>query len=234
MALPFSRDQFFDVFVQYNSATWPLQLGFVAVALASVAAVYVQRDWDRAIAWILALFWAWMAIGYHFAFFSQINPAAWVFGAAYLLAAGLFARHASTATLRFSRPFGARHAAGLILIAYSLVGYPIVGWLAGHSYPRTPTFGLPCPTTIFTLGMLLLARHPAPASLFVVPIAWSIVGTVAAVELGVIQDYGLPVAAITSIFFFVHIQRGSTRQLLAGASLRKWFSRELRRDADGP
>jgi hypothetical protein len=199
MDLPFSRDQFFDVFAQYNTATWPLPMGLIAIAVASVAAVFVQRDWDRAIAWVLALLWAWMAIGYHFAFFAQINPAAWAFGAAYLLAAGLFARHARAATLRFGRPFGTRHIAGLVLIAYSLVGYPVIGWLAGHAYPYTPTFGLPCPTTIFTLGMLLLARHPVPISLYVVPIAWSIIGTVAAIELGVIEDYGLPVAAITAL-----------------------------------
>jgi hypothetical protein len=220
MALPFSREQFFDVFAQYNAATWPLPIGLIAVALASVAAVYVRHDWDRAIAWILALLWAWMAIGYHFAFFSRINPAAWVFGGAYLLAAGLFARHASTATLHFRHPVGVRHAAGIVLIAYSLVGYPIVGWLAGHAYPRIPTFGLPCPTTIFTLGMLLLATRPVPASLFLVPTAWSIVGTVAAVELGVIQDYGLPVAAVTAILLSARMRRGGTRRFLIGASLR--------------
>jgi hypothetical protein len=204
--LPFSRDQFFDVFAQYNTATWPLPIALIAIATASVAAVYLRRDWDRAITWILALLWAWMAVGYHFAFFSRINPAAWVFGGVYLLAAGLFARHASKATLTFRRPSGPRHAAGLALVAYALVGYPLVGWLAGHTYPRTPTFGLPCPTTIFTLGMLLLARPPVPASLFVVPIVWSVIGTAAASELGVLQDYGLPVAALAAVLFSARIR----------------------------
>jgi hypothetical protein len=219
MELPFSRDQFFDVFAEYNMATWPFQIGLVAVAMASVAAIYIRGDWDRAITCVLALLWAWMAIGYHFVFFSRINPAACVFGGADLLAAGLFARHAITATLHFRHPFGARHVAGIVLVAYSLVGYPMVGWLAGHAYPRAPAFGLPCPTTIFTLGMLLLAKRPVPASLFVVPIAWSIVATVAAVELGVIQDYALPVAAIMAILFSARIRRGTGR-LSVGASLR--------------
>jgi hypothetical protein len=137
-----------------------------------------------------------MGVAYHFAFFTGINPAAWMFGAAYLAAAGLFAWHASAGKLRFARPAGANGATGLAVISYALVGYPTIGWLAGHAYPYMPTFGLPCPTTIFTLGVLLLARGPVSLWLLVVPFAWTIIGTVAAVKLGVIQDLGLPVAAV--------------------------------------
>jgi hypothetical protein len=199
MDLPFSSEQFFDVFGRYNTAIWPAQLALVAMALGCLWLLFVQRERDRVIGWALALLWAWMAVVYHFAFFARINPAAGVFGAAFLLAAGLFAWHAHRGTLRFSRPQGAAHVAGLVLVAYALVGYPLVGSLAGHNYPRTPTFGLPCPTTIFTLGFLLLARRPAPVSVFVVPLVWTMVGTAAAVQLGVVQDYGLVAAAAVAV-----------------------------------
>jgi hypothetical protein len=57
----------------------------------------------------------------------------------------------------------------------------------------TPLFGVaPCPTTIFTLGMLLLSN--ASWRLFVIPLFWSAVGGSAALLLAVPQDYGLILA----------------------------------------
>jgi hypothetical protein len=199
MALPFSRDEFFAVFARYNDAIWPMQLVLAAIGVACVVAAFV-RPWERAIAWALAALWTWMAVAYHFAFFTRINPAAWLFGALFLAAACLFAVHAVRSPLQFGAT-GARRLAGLALVAYALIGYPLLGWLAGQVYPRAPTFGLPCPTTIFTLGLLLLARTPVPRTLFLVPWLWSAIGTFAAIDLGVIEDYGLPVAAIATGLF---------------------------------
>lgn len=205
MRLPFSRDQFFDVFAQYNVSIWPAQLALLALAIAAFALVFFAVGGGRggravqtattAPGWALAILWAWMAIGYHFIHFSRINPAAWVFGAAFLVAAGLFALETQRGRLRFEQPQGALGAVGLAIVFYAFIGYPILGALAGHAYPREPTFGLPCPTTIFTLGLLLFAKRPRPVSVFVVPFAWSLVGTTAAFQLGVVQDYGLLAAA---------------------------------------
>jgi Family of unknown function (DUF6064) len=58
---------------------------------------------------------------------------------------------------------------------------------------KIPTFGLPCPTTIFTAGLLLLAP-PHSRSVAIVPIVWSLIGGSAAFVLGVTADYALPVA----------------------------------------
>jgi hypothetical protein len=85
------------------------------------------------------------------------------------------------------------------LIAFALLLYPALGWLAGHRYPAIPTFGLPCPTTIFTIGVLLHARGEVPRSVFVVPILWSLVGSSAAFVLGVYQDLGLLVAGVAGV-----------------------------------
>ncbi len=110
------------------------------------------------------------------------------------------------------------------LSIYALVIYPLVGRLAGHAYPRIPTFGLPCPTTIFTLGMLLLARRPVPWSLFVIPIGWSFVGAVAALELGVPQDLALPAAALIALVTLVLGDPDRGRRVLRGG----WFRRRTR------
>jgi hypothetical protein len=101
--------------------------------------------------------------------------------------------------LRFSPVADWRGATGGILIAYALLAYPLLGWLAGHRYPRAPTFGVPCPTAIFTLGILLLAAPPVPRVAYIVPVLWAAVGSVAAFALGVPEDLGLLAAGIAAL-----------------------------------
>jgi uncharacterized protein DUF6064 len=62
-----------------------------------------------------------------------------------------------------------------------------------------PTFGLPCPTTIFTLGLFLWCRRPTPWLLLVVPALWAAIAISAAVSFHVFEDYALPVAAVVLI-----------------------------------
>lgn len=59
-----------------------------------------------------------------------------------------------------------------------------------------PTFGLPCPTTVFTIGLLAFLKRPYPRSVFIVPILWCLVGFQAAFLLGVPQVLGLLVAGV--------------------------------------
>jgi hypothetical protein len=84
-----------------------------------------------------------------------------------------------------------------------LVVYPIWASLAGHPYPELPTFGLPCPTTIFTIGVLSLASSARLRPILVAPILWSLVGSQAAFLLDVKPDLGLLVAGIAAVAMFV-------------------------------
>ncbi|OGA60781.1 MAG: hypothetical protein A3G81_23670 [Betaproteobacteria bacterium RIFCSPLOWO2_12_FULL_65_14] len=193
MALPFSREQFFEVFTRYNDAVWPAQFLLYAAALSALALVLArQRHAGRAASALLALLWAWMAVVYHLVYFREVNPAATLFGAAFLLAAALFAWHGVVrGKLQFAWALDTRSAAGLLLVAYGLVFYPALAWLLGHRYPAMPTFGLPCPTTLFTLGLLTLMRPPYPRSVFIVPLAWVLVGVQAVFLFGLYEDIGL-------------------------------------------
>lgn len=193
MTPPFSREQFFEVFVRYNEALWPAQFALYAAAIAALALVLARhRHAGRTASTVLALLWAWMGAVYHLLYFRELNPAATLFGAAFLAAAALFAWHGvARSRLQFTWQLNARSAAGLLLIAYALVIYPALAWLLGHRYPAMPTFGLPCPTTIFTLGLLTLVRPPYPRSVFIVPLAWVLIGTQAALLFGVYEDVGL-------------------------------------------
>ncbi|HEX6943286.1 MAG TPA: DUF6064 family protein, partial [Gemmatimonadaceae bacterium] len=87
---------------------------------------------------------------------------------------------------------------GALVILFALVIYPSLGWLAGHRYPAAPTFGLPCPTTVFTFGLMLWAQPALPRRVFIIPVLWSVVATVAAFQLGMVEDFSLPLAAIVA------------------------------------
>lgn len=193
MTLPFTTVEFFQVFTAYNQAVWPLQalLTLLAVLLSGVA-LFAPRQGGRIVALGLALLWAWLAVGYHLAFFHAINPAAPLFAALSLFAAGAFAwQGLRRQALRFRRGMDARKLLGLFVVAFALIGYPLIGALVGHRYPSAPTFGVPCPTTIFTFGILLMARPPLPRVVLVAPMLWAAIGAVAAFSLGVLQDLSL-------------------------------------------
>ena len=201
MNMPFTMEQFFGVFARYNEAVWPMQIILNMLAIAVIVLLFRPRHYSgRTIAAVLSLFWAWMAIVYHFIFFTAINPAAWLFGSVFLVGALSFAWIGVLKNkLRFSFRGGIRGWVGSLLIVFALIIYPLLGSLFGHRYPAMPTFGLPCPTTIFTIGVLLFGVAPFPRAVFIVPLLWSAVGSAAAVTLGVYQDYGLLAAGLIGL-----------------------------------
>ena len=79
---------------------------------------------------------------------------------------------------------------GLGLACYAL-SYPILNITLGHPYPATPTFGVPCPTAILTVGLLLASPGRVPLTLAVIPALWGFIGGSAAIVLGVWPDYVL-------------------------------------------
>jgi Family of unknown function (DUF6064) len=199
MRIPFSLDAFFGVFTRYNQSVWPMQIVLMALAVAAMVLLCRGRHSEsRYISAVLSVLWLWMAIAYHLVFFTEINPAAWLFGVVFLFGAASFLWSGCIRNkLRFVMGGGVRAWLGGLLIGFALVVYPVIGHVLGHRYPAVPTFGTPCPTTIFTLGMLLFAERPVPKSVFVVPLFWAAVGSMAAFQLGVRQDLGLLAAGST-------------------------------------
>ena len=195
MALPFTREQFFGVFSQFNQSFWPVAaLFWVAAVITVVAAASGRLRIGRRVSILLALLWAWNAVGYHALLFTRINPAAWVFAALFAVEALLFAWAAARCVEYFSSPRPMR-AVGIGLTCYALA-YPFLNLALGHAYPASPTFGVPCPTVILTIGLLLTASGTVPAILMIVPALWGYVGGSAAVLLGVKADYVLLAAGV--------------------------------------
>lgn len=204
--LPFTTDQFLQVFEHYNVAVWPAQLVLLVIGLLAIyLAVQRKSDSSRFISLILALLWIWMGAIYHYSFFSVINRAAFVFAALFILQGAIFFTAGVVKNkLRFRLQRDVYGIAGGVLLAYALIVYPALGYCFGHRYPAAPTFGLPCPTTIFTFGMLLWTTRNVAVYVLLIPLVWSFIGFSAAISLGMTEDFGLLVAgAIGSVLLLL-------------------------------
>jgi hypothetical protein len=201
--LPFTESQFFDLFGRYNSALWPAAAALWAATLVAVVQLARARAAGTAMSGLLALHWAWSGLAYHAAFFTAINPAAWLFAAMFVLQAVLLVWVGLVrGRLRFVWPRGFPGAvAGTFLVA-SLV-YPVLVLADGHAWPRAPIFAVPCPTLLFTAGALLAAAPSVPRALLVIPIVWAIIGGSAAFRLGVTPDLLLLAAALAMVTYAI-------------------------------
>jgi hypothetical protein len=215
--LPFTREQFFAVFAGYNNAVWPAQVAAYVLGLGIVLPLVFRSAWrDRTVALGLALMWLWTGVVYHWLFFASINKAALLFGALFVVQAGIFVYAAVAERLTFALPRGPAGWLGAGLVLYAAVFYPLLGLWAGHAYPEMPMFGVtPCPVTLFTFGLLLVTTARVPPWVLIVPVVWSLIGGSAAFALGVPQDWPLLLSGVVTVVLLVI--RDRRRAGVAGA-----------------
>ena len=85
------------------------------------------------------------------------------------------------------------------MVVYALAVYPALTFVLGHRYPAMPTFGAPCPVTIFTFGIFCLLPAGIPRFAMAIPVVWAVIGSSAAISLDVPADAGLLVAALAAV-----------------------------------
>lgn len=209
MKTPFTLEQFLEVFKNYNQAVFPMH--FVLYLMSGVAIYLVLKPnpkSDKIISSILAFFWLWMGIVYHFIFFTAINQAAYLFGAFFIIQGILFLIFGVFQNrLSFHFRSDKYGITGMSLILFALIIYPLLGYFFGHYYPSNPTFGLPCPTTIFTFGFLLLNVKNCPLEILIIPFIWSVIGFMAAFQFGILEDTGLIVAGLFTVYLLLYRNR---------------------------
>ncbi len=206
---PFTLAQFLDVFKNYNQSVFPLQwlfyfLGFIIIYFL----IKPNSKSDKNISIILSFFWLWMGIVYHIILFTSINKAAYLFGGLFIIQGFLFLIFGIFQNkLSFQFKNDKYGITGLILVLFALVIYPFLGYLFGHVYPYSPAFGLPCPTTIFTFGILLLNQKKCPFTILIIPLIWSIIGFMAAFQFGILEDTALIVTSLITVFLLIYRNR---------------------------
>lgn len=205
MKTPFTVEQFFEVFKNYNKIVFPAQLFFYLIGfIAFYLIIRYNSKSSKIIITILSFLWIWMGVVYHLMFFTSINPGAYLFGIIFIVQGILFLIYGvfqNKLIFRFNtNGYGIW---GITLIFYAMIAYPVLGYFNGHIYPSSPTFGLPCPTTIFTFGLLLFAERRIPVPVLIIPLIWSIIGFTAAFRFGITEDTGLLIAGFVSFTLFL-------------------------------
>ena len=199
--LPFTTQQFLEVFRAYNDAIGVAPLLLALLAFVIVGLAHSTHSWrHRAIAVLLAALWGWSGIVYHWGFFATVNPAARVFGALFVVqAVVLIVMGTVLRQWEFDPGRSNPSIIGWLLVMFALFGYPMLGWVLGHGYPAGPSFGAPCPTTIFFLGMTAWISRGRLAVAAAIPIVWAAIGTSAAFSLGIYEDLALGVSALAVV-----------------------------------
>lgn len=201
LRLPFTEPQFLDTFAAYHAAVWPVVIALWIATCGFTIALARGRASPVDLSGLAAVHWLWSGVAYHAIFFTRISAAAWLFAFLFVAQALMFVWYGIIrARLSFDWGRTMRHAIASVFLASSLL-YPVLVVLSGYSFPRAPAFALPCPTTLFTAGLLFAAVPPVPRWLFVVPIAWSLVGGSAAVVLGMTPDLMLFVAGACLLLY---------------------------------
>jgi len=146
-----------------------------------------------------------MGIAYHIVYFNSINKAAYLFGILFIIQGLLFFYYGVLKQrIRYKVKQDKPGMMGTTLVIFALIIYPALGYLFGHFYPSTPVYGVPCPTTIFSFGILLWSDKKVPVIILIIPFSWSLVGFSAATVLGMREDFALVLAGLlaTALLLF--------------------------------
>jgi hypothetical protein len=170
--LLFSPRTYYRLIERYNVSIWPAHILTIALGLGILGMLRRPTPArSRAIAAILALVWAWVAWAFVWRRYAGINWAATYFVWLYAIEAALLGWFGAVrGGLRLRPATDAAGKIGIILLAVSVVLYPVFAALAGRGWRESEVFGLaPDPSVIGTLGVILLAEPPRWA-LLVAPI----------------------------------------------------------------
>lgn len=200
MKTPFTTEQFFSVFEQYNRAVFPAQLMILFLALTSVVLIHSKVTLkDKLIGSFTGLLWIWTGTVYHIGFFALINPVARVFGALFIVEGLLILLSTYKNRLHYSFDHLLPDYLGYFFILFGGLIYPLIGLVIHIEPVQAITLGLPCPSAIFTFGLFMLARKQFPLHLIIIPVLWAMVGMFAAFNFGVYHDLMLIVSAVSAL-----------------------------------
>jgi uncharacterized membrane protein len=159
--LMFSARTYRRLFELYNAEVWPAHLAAAVLGVVLLAAAWRRHPpFAAATVGVLAVAWLWVAWAFHLQRYATINTAAPWFAAAFGLEAALLGGCALAGVRwRESTAHGARGRIGLGLLAFAVLGLPLLGATLGRPWTQAEVVGIaPDPTALATLGALLLLR----------------------------------------------------------------------------
>ena len=224
MELPFTTQQFLNVFYVYNEAIWPAQ--WVAYSLSIVAVLLAiltprRRHSDKIISAILAGFWIWTGAIFHLQYFTTIGPGGYLFGVLFIAQGVLFIRFGIIKPMLHYRFRGdAVGITGACVVFYTLAASPAIMWLTETQFPPESAIGAnPCAVTMITFSLLLLTDSRVPKAVLVIPALWALVSIKALQILGInVVDSALLITAVVTVGMLLYRDRLRQAPLIPSAA----------------
>lgn len=201
MSFRITIQDFLLILENYNLDIWPLQiLSYALGILAVVLAIKSTKYSNRIISLILSAYWLWIGGVFCLIYWSETYDPAFIFGAMIIVQGLIFFNSFLKQNISFSFKPDFYSVFGILLIFYSMIGYQLVGSFIGHTYPHFFPFGLvPCPTTIFTFGLLLWTDRKFSRYIIIIPILCTLPGFLAVYH-GILEDIGLIILGLGAAF----------------------------------
>ena len=203
--LNFQLEPFLEILRDYNTDIWPIQIFAYIIGVISIILAFRNGKYSsKLISAVIAFYWLWTGIVFSLYYWnSNYAPASifgWIFTVEGILFvyAGIF-----RSDIIFKYTSGYIAVTGIIFVSYAMIGYPVLGYFLGHTYPSSFPFGLvPCPVNIFTIGVLMLTSNSFPKYLLVIPFLWTLAG-IPPISVGIYEDIGMLTAGITGTYLIL-------------------------------
>jgi hypothetical protein len=151
----------------------------------------------------LSFLWLFNGIVFSLIFWASSHLFGYVFGISCIVQGLIFLFGLKRSDLSTKSPSPIYAITGIIFVLYAAVGYQVFGHYLGHIYPKFFPVGLvPCPTTIFTLGILLIISENIPVRYYIIPLTIAIGGFLAAYN-GIYEDIGLIISGLLGTYLII-------------------------------
>jgi hypothetical protein len=202
----FSLEEFLLVLESYNLFIWPLQIiAYVLIVLVIFFSLSPTQYSAKIVSAILSFFWLFTGIIFCFIYWAPSHIFGYIFGIICTIQGLLFLYSIRRSDITIGSSDKTYKLIGILFVLYAIIGYQIFGYYLGHIYPKFFAAGLvPCPTTIFTLGIFLIINKSIPIKYFVIPLMISLGGFLAAYN-GIYEDIGLVITGILVTILIINI-----------------------------
>jgi len=189
----------------YNQELFPAQYLMLGLGLIAILLVFFRtKHSSRYISAILAFFYGWIGLQFYMVYFKEFMPIPFVFGVLFILQALIFIFEGTIRNrISFKFKTDLYGLTGALLIFYAIFGYQALEYLLERGYPEILSFGMfPCPTVIFSLGILLWTGIKFPPYILIFPLIHALSGFIPAFMIGIIEDIGLIISGLVAILLF--------------------------------
>jgi hypothetical protein len=200
--LLFSPRVYYRLLELHNVAVWPAH---ILTVLSGLAVLYLLlspgRSRDRFVFLALGAIWLWVAWSFLWHRYASINWAAAYVAPFYALEGLLIILiGAAKGTLPFPTDRKIPFLSGLALLAFSLVGYPLIARGFGRPWLAAEVFGIaPDPTATATLAILALSRSRWRWLLMILPLLWCMIGGATLWAMDAADFFVAPLAALAAV-----------------------------------